>query len=138
MSTKKQKGKTMNVIDGKTWEIFCDLKEEIWGNVGGVSGKEPTCKAGDIREDSLILHLRRSPGEGNGSPLQYSCLENSMDRGAWQATVHGLQLDWSFSSNWSNLAQHSMEEIVQKFVELISKNICTSILGIIYKNGTYC
>ena len=34
--------------------------------------------------------LRRSPGEGNGNPLQYSCLENPMDRGAWQATVHGV------------------------------------------------
>ena len=37
-----------------------------------------------------ILGLGRSPGEGNGKPLQYSCLENSMDRGAWQATVHGV------------------------------------------------
>ena len=38
----------------------------------------------------LIPGLGRSPGEGNGYPLQYSCLENSMDRGAWQATVHGV------------------------------------------------
>ena len=112
MSTKKQEGKTTNVIDGRTWELFCDLKEEIWGNVGGASGKEPTYKAGNIREGSLIPGLRRSPGEGTGSPLRYSRLENSMDRGAWQATVHGLQLDWCCSSNWSNLAQHSMEEIV--------------------------
>jgi len=35
--------------------------------------------------------LERSPGEGNGNPLQYSCLENSMDRGAWRATVHGIE-----------------------------------------------
>ena len=46
------------------------------------------CNAGDIRDASLILGLGRSPGEGNSSPLQYFCLENSMDRGAWQATVH--------------------------------------------------
>ena len=39
---------------------------------------------------SSILGLGRSPGEENGNPVQYSCLENSMDRGAWQATVHGL------------------------------------------------
>ena len=39
---------------------------------------------------SLILPSVRSPGEGNGNPLQYSCLENPMDRGAWQATVHGV------------------------------------------------
>ena len=51
--------------------------------------KNPLANAGDIRDAGLIPGLRRSPGEGNSSPLQYSCLENSMDRGAWWATVHG-------------------------------------------------
>ena len=50
-------------------------------------GKESACNAGDL--DS-ISGLGKSPGEGNGNPLQYSCLENPMDRGAWQATVHGV------------------------------------------------
>ena len=45
------------------------------------------CNAGDL---SSILGSGRSPGEGNGNPLQYSCLENPMDRGAWWATVHGV------------------------------------------------
>ena len=45
------------------------------------------CNAGDL---GLITGLGRSPGEGNGYPLQYSCLENSMDRGTWLATVHGV------------------------------------------------
>ena len=49
--------------------------------------KESACSAGDL---ALISGLGRSPGEGNGYPLQYSCLENSMDRGAWQAAVHGV------------------------------------------------
>ena len=53
-----------------------------------LSGKEPN--AGDIRDAGLIPRLGRSPGGGHGSPLQYSCLENPMDRGAWQATVHGV------------------------------------------------
>ena len=53
----------------------------------GADGKESACNAGD---PSSILGLGRSPGEGNGNPLQYSCLENSMDRGTWQATVHGV------------------------------------------------
>ena len=44
--------------------------------------------AGDIRNEGLIPGLGRSPGEGNGNPLQYSCLENSMKRRAWQAIVH--------------------------------------------------
>ena len=49
--------------------------------------KESACNAGD---PGLIPGLGRSPGEGNGNPLQYSCLENSMDGGAWWATVHGV------------------------------------------------
>ena len=44
----------------------------------------------DTRSTGLIPGLGRSPGVGNGNPLQYSCLENSMDRGAWQVTVHGV------------------------------------------------
>ena len=54
---------------------------------GGSDGKESACSAGD---PGLIPESRRSPGEGNGYPLQYSCLENPMDRGAWRATVHGV------------------------------------------------
>ena len=50
-------------------------------------GKESACKAGG---PGLIPRLGRSPGEGNGNPLQYSCLENPMDRGTWRATVHGV------------------------------------------------
>ena len=50
--------------------------------------KECTCNVGDL---GSIPELGRSPGDGNGYPLQYSCLENSMDRGDWQATVHELK-----------------------------------------------
>ena len=52
---------------------------------GSSGGKESTCNAGD---PGLIPGLGRSPGKGNGYPLQYSCLENSMDRGDWCTTVH--------------------------------------------------
>ena len=55
-----------------------------YGFPGGSGGKESACNAGD---PGLIPGSGRSPGEGNGNPLQYSRLENSMDRGAWQATV---------------------------------------------------
>ena len=57
------------------------------GFLGGSHDKESACNAGEL---SLIPGLGRSPGEGNGNPLQYSCLENSTDTGAWWATVHGL------------------------------------------------
>ena len=53
----------------------------------GSASKESACNAGDL---GLIPGLGRSPGEGNGNPLQYSCLENSLDRGAWWATVYGV------------------------------------------------
>ena len=52
----------------------------------GSACKESACDAGD---PGSIPGLGRSPGEGNGNPPQYSCLESSMDRGAWRATVHG-------------------------------------------------
>ena len=51
-------------------------------------GKNLPANAGDARDVSSIPGLGRCPGEGNGNPLRYSCLENPMDRGAWQATVH--------------------------------------------------
>ena len=50
--------------------------------------KNPPANAGDVRDAGLILRSGRSPGERNGKPLQYSCLENPMDRGTWKATVH--------------------------------------------------
>ena len=52
--------------------------------------KNPPANAGDIRDSGLIPGLGRSPGGGNGNPFQYSYLGNSMDRGAWWATVHGV------------------------------------------------
>ena len=52
--------------------------------------KNPPANAGDARDVGSIPGSGRSPGVGNGSPLQYFCLENSMDRGAWWATVHGV------------------------------------------------
>ena len=60
------------------------------GFPGGASGKEPAYNAGDA---GLIPGLGRSPGGGNGNPIQYSCLENPMERGDWQATVH--RVAWS-------------------------------------------
>ena len=57
--------------------------------------KNPLDNAGDSRGVGLIPGLGGSPWVGNGDPLQYSCLENRMDRGAWQATVHGVTKNWT-------------------------------------------
>ena len=84
--------------------LFCDLYNiELYTKLyypliiyllvlpGGSDSKESPHNAGD---PGLIPDSGRSPGEGNGNPLQYSCLENSTDRGAWQATVHGITESW--------------------------------------------
>ena len=67
-------------------------KKDVFGHglmdfPGGSDGKASAYNAGDL---GSILGSGRSPGEGNGNPLQYSCLENSMDGGTWWATVHGV------------------------------------------------
>ena len=62
----------------------------IRGFPNGTSGKEPTCNAGDVRDVGSIPGSERFPKAGHGNPLQYSCLENPMDRGAWHVTVRGV------------------------------------------------
>ena len=64
------------------------------------AGKESACNAGDL---GLIHGLGRYPGEGNGNPLQYSCLENPMDKGTWWATVHGVTKSWTWLSEFHSL-----------------------------------
>ena len=84
--------------------LILDLKADrldgsfhwIHPHFGGSDSKEPVCKAGDV---GSIPGLGRSPGEGNGYPLQYSCLENSMNTGAWRAIVHGVAKRWTGLSN---------------------------------------
>ena len=71
---------------------------------GGSGFKASACNAGDL---GLIPGLGRSPGEGNGNPLQYSCLENPMDGGSWWATVHGVAKSQTPLSNFTHSLIHS-------------------------------
>ena len=64
----------------------------FWGFPEGSDSKESACNAGD---QGLTPGSETSPEEENGYPLQYSCLENPMDRGVWQATVHGVAKNWT-------------------------------------------
>ena len=57
--------------------------------------KKPPANAGNDRDTGSIPGSAKSPGEGNGNPLQYSCLENPMERRAWQAAVHGAAKSWT-------------------------------------------
>ena len=77
------------------------------GLAWGSEGKESAFSVGN---PGLIPGLGRSPGGGNGNPLQYSCLENSMDRGAWWATVHGVKKNQTWLSNSQHiLMTHTVE-----------------------------
>ena len=88
-----------SVFLGKSTQITCHMDQslllqakEVMVFPGGSVVKNPPANAGDARENvGLIPESGRSPGGGNGDPLQYSCLENCMDRGAWQYTVCGVE-----------------------------------------------
>ena len=72
-------------LEGKHLNIIKAIYDKCF--LSGSNGKESVCIAGD---PGLIPGLGRYPGEGNSNPLQYYCLENSMERGAWWVTVHGV------------------------------------------------
>ena len=73
---------------------------------GGSISKETACNAGDL---SSIPGSGRSPGEENGNPLQYSCLENSVDRGVWCVTIHGLTKSWTQQSDFHFIILMSLQ-----------------------------
>ena len=67
----------------------------MWAPQGVLVVKNPPAIAGDIRDAGSITGSGRSPGGGHGNPIQYSSLENPIDRGAWQTTVHRVAKSWS-------------------------------------------
>ena len=87
----------MLIISKSECEVYENLLYYLYSNsvhliVYGSDSKESVCSLGHL---GMILGLGRSPGEGNGNPLQYSCLENRKGGGAWQATVHKAAKSWT-------------------------------------------
>ena len=82
--------------------------------------KNPLANAGDASDAGSILGSGRSPGEGNGNPLQCSCLENSMHRGAWRAIVHGV------TKSWTRLSAHMISAQFQSISPKIFIKSCGS------------
>ena len=87
--------------------------------------KNLPASAGDLRDTGLSPGLGKAPGEGHGNPLQYSCLESPVDRGAWCATVHRV------AKSWTRLKWLSMHESVQ-----IRKGICSILCCRVLQRGT--
>ena len=79
------------------------------GFLGGSAGKESACNAGDI---SLTSGLGRYPGGGNGNPLQDSCLEDSMDRGAWKAAVQGVAKE-------PDMNEHTLTKVSKEHQDIV-------------------
>ena len=71
------------MCEGSNFSMFLSMPIIIWASQVVLVVKNPPANAGDVREVGLILGSGRSPGGGHGNPLQYSCLGNPMDRGAW-------------------------------------------------------
>jgi len=84
-------------------DILLFIQERV--TLDGSVGKESTCNSGDTGDTvdtGSGPRSGRSHGGGNGNPLQYSCLENPMDRGAWWAIVHGIEKSWTRLSNFTH------------------------------------
>ena len=90
------------------------------GFPGGLEGKASTCNVGDL---GSIPESGRSPGEGNGNPLQYSCLENPMDRGAWEAAVHEVTKSRTRLSNFTFVALYSQKNFTNIYLEISETEI---------------
>ena len=103
-----------------------------WDFPSGSDGKESACSGGDL---GSIPGSGRSPGEGNGKPLQYSCLENPMDRGAWWATVHGVAKSWTRLSNFTSLTRKlKLPMWITSYFYLDNNDILHTRIHIIFQN----
>ena len=132
-------------ILNKSFIFVCDSSLNIWSTIfeiqyliivssgfpGGSDSKESPCNSGN---PGLIPGSGRSPGEGNGNPLQYSCLENSMDREVWWATVHGV----AESDSTEQLALHTSLHCIFRLKppHLLVHLFCTCSINIQFNSST--
>ena len=111
--------RTRKVVDYKMWPWHkIDLlvvSVALRSFPGGTSGKEPACQCRRHKRHGFDPWVGRSPGGGHGNPLQYSCLENPMHRGAWRATVYSVPQSWTWLKWLSTHAHMALRLGVQGF-----------------------
>ena len=103
------------------WLNFYQLLD-TWGSQVALMVKNLTANIGDIRNTSQIPGSGRSPGEGHSNPLQYSCLESPLDRGAWRATVHRLSQSWA-RLKWLIMHVHRHIFLIPKYMADLCRQI---------------
>ena len=114
--TQENQGEKIKVYTSRL--LFVDIST-FSGLPRWLSSKEFTCQAGDTGDKGSIPGLRRSPAKRNSNPLQYSCLENPMDRGAWWDTVHGAAKESNMT--W----QQNNNNSFSKSIKTSSRNVIT-------------
>ena len=119
--TTGREGHYIMLKDSVYQDTPCPLHYLIKGFIGGSDGQESACNAGDR---SLIPGSGTSPGEGNGNPLQYFCLENPTVGGAWWATVHGVT-----NSQESDMTTHACRAHTPLLVAYIQNLTCSKFQG---------
>ena len=122
--------------------IFAPAMPSVWNSLpliiclsfsGGSVVKNPPANARDLGDLNLIPGSGRSPGGGNGNPLQYSCLENPVDTGAWHAAVCGGSKSWTPLSDWAPMQCYTTWEVLthSEYPSQALKIICTSLVMLI-------
>ena len=116
-----------DILLGKTRAILYNLYA-YKGYPDGSDGKEFSCNAWDLRP---VPGLGRSPGGGHGNPLQYSCLGNPMDRGAWRATVHRAVKSWTQPKG---LSRHTpcVRHVSKHLTSIQSRNLHNNPISIVH------
>ena len=114
------------VAQSRTWLKRLSSSSTRMGFPGGTSGKEPTCLCRlDVRDSGSIPGSRGSSGGGHSNPVQYSCLENLMDRGAWRAVVHMVAQSWMWLKS---LSTHIPEWLKLKWMTTPSVDVDMQLL----------
>ena len=133
------------VLCNISWYLFYSIFIKSEASQVALVVKNPPANAGDIRDQTSIPGSGRSPGEGNGNPLQYSCLENPMAQSSLVATVHGLERSWTWLKHLSmhTHTHSSFYLLIHLFCPSLLSNhefvlyICESLSVLFYSFGCF-